>query len=966
MELNKTLYNSYEESRRIITDAIKNDQVVLFVGAGVSANSGMPLWKSALDEIKKALGLDSDDQTDNLKIPQIYYDERGKNEYTTLMRKIFRYGDRLPTSSIHRQLMQFNVSTIITTNYDHLLEQAAEESSEVIQVVSCDKDLAYLTSGKKLIKMHGDFEHDNFVLKEDDYKHYDSNFKLISNYIRSLFGTKMILFVGYSFNDPDIQNLLSWVQDILKDDLQPAYLIDVGNEYDRRLESEYKRLGINVIFAKAWLNDKKDLSPADVLSKILYKFTEKSYNLSPAEDVYQELKKFEGWNYIFYSKYILKIFDKYGIGVDKNNYLCSLTEDDNIIKEIFMSDKKDSIEGILSHSAIQGYIIGYRPKDEQHIDFKRQSQPEWIEKAFKFDFEGLNKIKSRNNTFLDDNHPKLYLEQAAISYILGEYVTSYNYLRQASRVLYRQGIYPYYFISEINRKHLGKYIIQNKDWLKVEERVISQIQNEIDTINLDRMLKGLRELGNENPALYDIANFNFFGNVLQIMYERLEKSDKEAHQNFSLYNGLPAYQRLRKDMEDFSNYELENYILLDRTYEIQEIYGMYIRGILSSTTAIDKNRENSPGLLGLVTSFNVHSKALNRFDLFIILRQMKDLNQFFINSTLDILQVNDKDLKDLYQIAENLTKTVSEEGKRIYWNLIILCGYIKLDNQIASLLLKDLTSKLTFENLRKYGDIISSFLINASNQDLFNDTNVKDLKNLLSQSLEIISDHSELQNTNIIGGIAYSLKLLKIPFDQLNLIEKLINKNITAPLISIYSECDNTIKTEIREYYSQKYSPQNYDQWTNEAIETHAVDLLNAARNDIIILSSNLENKFIMYLKEKNIKIEKMDFSPNPVQIMVYGLADLYIYDRATNTHEIEGVINKYGDNRVKWIINPKKFDYNHFEIEWIEDLSISFLRKLSTNKDVKAKLREKFAKAFKEHKLDNLLLKRYFEYIAN
>ena len=40
---------------------------------------------------------------------------------------------------------------------------------------------------KEIIKMHGDFEHDNFVLKEDDYLSYSENFKLIETYIKSLY-----------------------------------------------------------------------------------------------------------------------------------------------------------------------------------------------------------------------------------------------------------------------------------------------------------------------------------------------------------------------------------------------------------------------------------------------------------------------------------------------------------------------------------------------------------------------------------------------------------------------------------------------------------------------------------------------------------------------------------------------------------------------------------------------------------
>ena len=91
--------------------------------------------------------------------------------------------------------------TIITTNYDHLIEQSAEDNGVFLQVISQDIDLPYRKAGKELIKMHGDFEHDNFVLKEDDYLHYHKNFKLIENYVKSLIGTKTILFIGYSLND---------------------------------------------------------------------------------------------------------------------------------------------------------------------------------------------------------------------------------------------------------------------------------------------------------------------------------------------------------------------------------------------------------------------------------------------------------------------------------------------------------------------------------------------------------------------------------------------------------------------------------------------------------------------------------------------------------------------------------------------------------------------------------------------
>ena len=47
-EIGKKMYN---EAKRIINDAMDNEQLVLFVGAGASVDSGMPLWGNAIDEM---------------------------------------------------------------------------------------------------------------------------------------------------------------------------------------------------------------------------------------------------------------------------------------------------------------------------------------------------------------------------------------------------------------------------------------------------------------------------------------------------------------------------------------------------------------------------------------------------------------------------------------------------------------------------------------------------------------------------------------------------------------------------------------------------------------------------------------------------------------------------------------------------------------------------------------------------
>lgn len=63
--------------------------------------------------------------------------------------------------------MKLAPQNFITTNYDPLIEISAKREFRKLQ--HCQKknrELAYTTSEKLLIKMHGDFDCDNFVLKE--------------------------------------------------------------------------------------------------------------------------------------------------------------------------------------------------------------------------------------------------------------------------------------------------------------------------------------------------------------------------------------------------------------------------------------------------------------------------------------------------------------------------------------------------------------------------------------------------------------------------------------------------------------------------------------------------------------------------------------------------------------------------------------------------------------------------------
>ena len=278
---------TYDEARRLIRKAMDEHKLVLFVGSGTSLDAGMPSWLSAVSQIAQKLQIQVND-ADMLKIPQYYYNIHGKYEYTVLMRSIFKYRVPLHPGKVHKLIFRFDADTIITTNYDHLLEQAAEESGKILHVVAKDAELPY-AKGKKIIKMHGDFEHENFVLKEDDYLNYIQNFKLINNYITSLAGTNLILFVGYSFSDPDVKQILTWLKNALGNDLQQAYMISVG-PFEKVVDDYFKKFGINVIYAEdiAATRGKANLSKTMILEETLQWILEDN-NHSLLEELYQQL-----------------------------------------------------------------------------------------------------------------------------------------------------------------------------------------------------------------------------------------------------------------------------------------------------------------------------------------------------------------------------------------------------------------------------------------------------------------------------------------------------------------------------------------------------------------------------------------------------------------------------------------------------------------------------------------------------
>ncbi|HAJ7160498.1 TPA: hypothetical protein HNO20_27255, partial [Escherichia coli] len=223
-----------------ILKASQENKLVFFIGSGFSKFSEtelmkIPSWSELIDELKEDLDLPN--ENDFLKIAQLYFLKYGQHSYTQKVKSTIK---KLEPSSFHKSLFDIAPHYIITTNWDDLLEQTAQDMGVAYDLISSDVDLAQSQLDKKIIKMHGDFRQHNFVFKEDDYLQYSQNFPLIENYIKGIFSTSTIVFLGYSYSDYDLKQIVSWISNISKatpkkyllqrtfDDAQALYLRNHG------------------------------------------------------------------------------------------------------------------------------------------------------------------------------------------------------------------------------------------------------------------------------------------------------------------------------------------------------------------------------------------------------------------------------------------------------------------------------------------------------------------------------------------------------------------------------------------------------------------------------------------------------------------------------------------------------------------------------------------------------------------
>lgn len=224
---------------------MKEDNVVIFAGAGFSKSSGFVDWKNLLKEVAEDLDLDISKEYDLVTLAQ-YYVNKNRNRSNLNDIVFSEFTKDAEISDNHKILARLPISTYWTTNYDSLIEDALKQSHKVIDVKYTNEHLSITKPHRDTVvyKMHGDKEHPaEVVLIKDDYEKY---YRKHAQYITTLSGmliSKTFLFLGFSFTDPNIDYILSRVRiDYAGENQKQHYTIMrkiSKKDFTERVEFEY-------------------------------------------------------------------------------------------------------------------------------------------------------------------------------------------------------------------------------------------------------------------------------------------------------------------------------------------------------------------------------------------------------------------------------------------------------------------------------------------------------------------------------------------------------------------------------------------------------------------------------------------------------------------------------------------------------------------------------------------------------
>ncbi len=975
-----------KESKKIIQRSIYHNKLVLFIGAGVSANSGLPLWKDLIEKIKKKIKV-SDDSNDYLKIAQYYYNSRGEKEYYDFLKEELEV--EASPNNIHEALLEMNPCHIITTNYDDLIEKEARKKGMFYDVVAKDTDLPYTPNNKMIIKMHGDFKNRNIVFKEDDYLSYSNNFKLIENYIKSLFSTNVVLFVGYSLGDTNVQLIFQWIKDILGKDLPKPYFLKIDNidsEVDINEFEYYKNKGINILYysqiAKHLENNSKFETIGDKTYNAVKYLSSREENQFGIEELNHYIELFKDIN-ILDNKLIGNLLEnkakllKYtDYELKGNTLILRSSKIDNLITDIRKEIKsgKSKVIDFLDKASIFFIVQKLKDKKKSRIIYKRRKIKEISYMDVQDDIENYN--YKNLNYFINvtgereiANNIKLEFEKAYAYYMINDYYNSYEEYKKISERSFNSKNMIIYALSEFNRFYIGKMLCN--DWMS-PDTIRKKVKDEIGKINLDKIIYNIPVEIEQLDFIKRILTWSFLQDNLHEMEELRYKIEKD--ENTCYFGGIgkdiAGIYLLQKSVKNLWKFIKYNMLSIDRYREVKRIFYNYIDSLLRnySIPKIQKEYDEFFGMSGE----NVKIEEISIFDIRVMLEyiSLKDLEELFNKYDIENIKIENTSIGILLNILNNVIDyNINQYRKNIIdVNKILLLlskidvgyeNYININKQILMFL------KGKNLNIENYGYINKYIYYQDKKFKRYDIQTLKEIliciqKEITTMNMQNINNNQEYIINNITHIIHKNDKKFKLDIE----IEELLHKEkkgiiIYKILMDLYYICNQDNKKKIKNAIIVKLN-------TKEFSMIEAEIYYEAIMGKIIVSNKKYEEKIQEYLDKEIDKKENSSLRsyPDPVEVLLSNIINLILNNDIKDKERFKKYIGIKDD--YDFLFNLDNYENEKIDINWLDKFSKKLLERLAKNEKIKYEIgRQIKQELISNNNFDKKLLRIYLEYFS-
>ncbi|MBL7799084.1 MAG: SIR2 family protein [Chitinophagales bacterium] len=961
--------NTFYTHIKILKQAIEHNKLVVFAGAGVSRDAGIPTWNELKNELKKDINVD-EDETDALKIAQIYFNERDEKEYIDKVRQILKYKQvkYLPT---HELIFKLNPLHVITTNFDDLFEQVIEEKLYPFSAIVKDSDFPFALNTNFLVKVHGDLTEANIVLKEEDFLGYARNHPLFESFIKSVFASKVVLFVGYSFSDPNLQSIIHHVRDILGKKFQYAYLFNSASNIHSSQKGYLKSKGIQLISYREHKKEIESFLNGENSSKVKYY---RHYNLSTAGQYTCNFLNFlsqykvqneELKNRNFIDKLFVSldrfndvvcldgyfVTSLYPIKTDKTYFNDSVITTDNIELLSLYRDYSKIQNGVMVITNISALGIVERERKEYEIKLNtitkqlNYSGISWLSASNAKHPEKFIPIslKSQNCQCLGCRYLSFKLDEVAeevnsesqyrdlrdrllfgyVVYKFGDWEKALKVFSEIAAEAWKAHRYILYYLCKKNIKTLHNLV---RGDYRMTEKKREELLSQIKDTDLDMLLNQLTGLSAEEYKLLRIIRDR------DVLYDTLEDVNEAYSNIFKTYHhfinggwsshiGDSDINKLINALNKLFNFHWNNNIVLDEYKDFTDIAKKGFEGIIISNATSDSynarlDQFNASQLqLMVLYGGNEIGKALEDFEVN-RLHLDEENRRVFVGWAKNFFQSfsNKKSTHGNY-LNENIKSQLRFENfrrncSRYFSNFVVLLSYLELDNELTEGLIDSLLVFLEVQDFLTWPDIENLCLLLEKQPQTFNEAQLSKL---------IAISKLRKYNFRVERDFWWAVYIVKRDHLENFLIsdKKLIDEIISISnskdwayqniLVAFYFLTESALRKKVKERILKLLNDNFQISYYEYLVKVKIIDkgLLKEIYIDNLNLQCDIEIR------------NNLPYWVNTHSGWVRDSIMFLVYFKFKFTGKLLKKINEAPDF-VKFALLPNKYDYSNFKVEWL------------------------------------------------